>query len=156
MEIIILILSENAILFLTALSVGILFYYTKETYLLRKETQKQSQVGFTPYLSLRNLESGATFSNLGKGIALHVQTKDGIEVDSGKILSIPSIGPGEDRNLYHTSKDGKSAFTLYARELPDTIVVTYSDVLGNKYEASFSRVYPSFGVFKESSQSMLN
>ena len=153
MTLLIEILAENAMSFLTALTAVIVFYYTKETYLLRKEAQTQTQSQFTPYLALRNLEGGATFSNLGKGIALHVQVDSSVKVNSGLILLIPSIGAGENRGLYHMSKHGEGAFGLSAGELPDEVSVTYSDIMGNKYQASFSREYPGFGVFREAAQS---
>lgn len=148
--------AENGLLLLTALTALIVFYYTKETFLLRKEAQKQTQSQFTPYIALRNLEGGATLSNLGKGVALHVQVDEQVEVDSGKILLIPSIGSGEERKLYHMNKRKDGAYTLMTRELPDKIGVTYSDIMGNKYEASFSREYPGFGVFKEDFQKLIS
>jgi len=37
------IIANNTTSFLTALTAIIIFYYTKETYLLRKEAQKQTQ-----------------------------------------------------------------------------------------------------------------
>ncbi len=148
-------IAENGFLLLTALSAIIVFYYTKETYFLRKEAQKQTQIQFTPYIALRNLEEGAVFTNIGKGIALNVRVDESITVDSGKILLIPSIGSGEERKLYHMHSPSNSALVLYARELPDTIKVTYSDVAGNKYEAVFVREYAGFGVFREESQTLV-
>lgn len=146
------IIADNAMTFLTALTAVIVLYYTKETYLLRKEAQNQTQSQFTPYLSLRNMEEGAIFSNLGKGIALHVQVDPLIKFDSQSILLIPSIGAGEERKLYQMAKDGDGAFSVWARQLPDEVSITYADIMGNKYKASFSREYPGLGVFKETIQ----
>ncbi|MFA6430318.1 MAG: hypothetical protein WC229_02455 [Candidatus Paceibacterota bacterium] len=148
-------IANNAMTFLTAITVFILFYYTRETYLLRKESQKQTQIQFTPYLSLRNLDSGATLSNLGKGIALHIQVDPSIQIESQLILLIPSIGAGEDRILYSMSKNGDGAWGLITRQLPDEVGITYSDILGNNYKASFSREYKGMGVFKEVKQNKL-
>jgi hypothetical protein len=53
------------------------------------------------------------------------------------------------------SKDGDGAFGLYARELPDKVEITYSDIMGNKYKASFFREYKGMGIFKEVEQSKL-
>jgi len=149
------IIANNAISFLTALTAVIVFYYTKETYLLRKEAQKQTQSQFTPYLALRNMEEGALFANIGKGIALHVKIDPSVKVSSQPILLIPSIAAGEDRKLYQMSKDGDGAFSVWARELPDEVPITYSDIMGNQYEALFTREYPGFGVFKEKIQRKL-
>ncbi len=155
MNFIVELISNNATTLLTAITVILLFYYTKETFLLRKESQRQTQSQFTPYLSLRNLEDGATLSNLGKGIALHVQIDPSTQIKSQPILIIPSIGAGENRVLYHMSKQGNGAFTISAKELPDNIIITYSDVMGNKYKASFLREYQGMGVFKEVKQNKL-
>lgn len=142
-------------IFLTAITVLLLFYYTKETYLLRKESQKQTQSQFTPYLSLRNLDEGATLSNLGKGIALHIQVDPSVQIESQSILMIPSIGAGENRVLYYMSKNGDGAWGLTARQLPNEVNITYSDIMGNKYEVSFLREYQGMGVFKEVKQNQL-
>ena len=141
---------------LTAITVIILYFYTKETYLLRKESQKQTQNQFIPYLSLRNLDEGATFSNLGKGIALNIKVDPSIQINSRPILIIPSIGAGENRVLYYMSKSGNGAFSLRARELPNQIDITYEDILRNKYKASFLREYEGMGVFKEVEQTALD
>jgi len=156
MNLVIDIISNNAMTILTAITVIILYYYTKETYLLRKESQKQTQNQFTPYLSLRNLEEGATFSNLGQGIALNIKVDSSIQIDSQPILIIPSIGAKENRVLYCMSKSGNGAFSLRARELPDQIDITYEDILDNKYEASFLREYEKMGVFKEIKQKLVS
>ncbi|MDO8657705.1 MAG: hypothetical protein Q7K55_03120, partial [Candidatus Levybacteria bacterium] len=56
----------------TAITVVILYYYTKETYLLRKEAQRQTDTGFTPYLTLRSFDGSVHMSNLGKGVAKEI------------------------------------------------------------------------------------
>lgn len=146
---------NNTMTLLTAITVILLFYYTKETYFLRKEAQKQTQIQFTPYLSLRNLEDGATLSNLGKGIALNVQFDTSVQVDNRPILIIPSIGSGEARKIYVADKKEKDAWSVYSRELPDKVSITYSDITGNKYKASFLREYKGMGVFKEFEQNKI-
>lgn len=145
-------IAGNSIIFLTAITVLLLFYYTKETYLLRKESQKQTQSQFTPYLTLRNLEDGATLSNLGKGIAKEVQVSSSVKISSQPILLIPSIGAGEKRGIYHMDEDKEGAWVVSARDLPDEVLVTYSDILGHKYNASFKKVYEGWGIFKEATQ----
>ena len=155
MNFIVELISNNATTFLTAITVILLFYYTKETFLLRKESQKQTQSQFTPYLSLRNLDSGATLSNLGKGIALHIQVDLSVQIESQPILIIPSIGAGEDRALYCMSKDGDGAWGLIARQLPNEVSITYFDIIGNKYKALFSREYRGMGIFKEVKQNQV-
>jgi len=140
--------------FLTTITVVLLFYYTKETYFLRKESQKQTQFQFTPYLSLRNLKNGATFSNLGKGVALNIKVDESVQFNGQPFLIIPSIGSKENRLLYYMLED-KYALSLESIYLPDKINITYSDIMGNKYEASFLREYEGMGVFKEVSQKLI-
>jgi len=152
MSIYISIIAENAMTILTALTVLILFYYTKETYLLRKESQKQTQIQFTPSLALRNLKEGAAFANLGKGIARSVQVSSDVQIQSRPILLIPSIGAGEDRKLYYMGEKGDAAWIAQARELPDKVQVSYLDALGHEYRASFTREYSGMGVFREVTQ----
>jgi len=148
-------IANNAMTFLTAITVILLFYYTKETYFLRKESQKQTQFQFTPYLSLRNLENGATFSNLGKGVALNIKVDESVQFNGQPFLIIPSIGSKENRLLYYMLKD-KCALSLDSIDLPNKINITYSDIMGNKYEASFLREYEGMGVFKEVSQKLIS
>jgi hypothetical protein len=140
---------------LTAITVVLLWYYSRETNLLRKESEKQTLIQYTPYLSLRNLEDGATISNLGKGIALNIKADDSVTVKSCPLLIIPSIGPGEDRELYMMLENNIGACGVYAKELPSDVKITYQDTLGNNYEASFLREYKDFGVFREISQKKL-
>jgi hypothetical protein len=145
-------IAEYSLEILTTFTVLFLYYYTKETYLLRKEAEKQTQVQFTPYLALRNMEEGAAFANLGKGIARDVRVDDSIKIRSNSILLIPSIGAGEDRKIYQMSKDGNGAFSVHAYELPDVVAITYFDTSGKKYFARFEKEYKGMGVYKEVEQ----
>ena len=141
--------ADNATTLLTALTVLILSHYTKETYLLRKESQKQTEHLFTPYLSLRNSEDGLELVNLGKGIAKDATVDPSIEIEGSKILPIPTIGPGEERSLYYLDKEGQGSWHVHGRNVPDKILLTYLDTLGSKYRAQFVRIPNTHGLFNE-------
>src|SRR3989338_6125217 len=99
------IIADNAITFLTGLTVIILYYYTRETFLLREEAQKQTEHLFTPYLGLRNSEDGLNVINLGKGIAKEIIIDSTIQIEGRAILCIPVIGSNEERPLFYSSKE---------------------------------------------------
>jgi len=147
--------TKNAMTILTAITAVLLFIYTRETYLLRKESQKQTQSQFTPYLSLRNMKDGATLSNIGKGVALHINFDESTKADNLPILIIPSIGAGEHRVLYCMSESGNGAYSTDTLRLTDQVSITYEDIMGNKYQARFAREYSGMGVFKEVNQSII-
>ena len=149
-------LADNAVPIFTGMTVVILFYYTRETYLLRTETQKQTEHLFTPYLSVRNSEDGLKVINLGKGIAKDVRAigyipSSGTETVSIKVtLPIPTIGPTEERYLYYM--DGENAWHLHASMAPDDLRLTYSDTLGFRYKTEFKKTPGTYGLYNETSQ----
>lgn len=136
---------------LTTLTVIILYYYTKETYLLRKESQKQTDAAFTPYLTIRSSDGEIYLSNLGKGIAkdVHFET---FSVGNNKICNFPSIAPGEKRELRVWDGKNNGYWGLSTSEAPNTISFQYSDLLGNAYVASFEKQNEYQWMFNELSQ----
>lgn len=149
------IIGNNALTFLTGLTVIILYYYTNETYLLRKESQKQTAHLFTPYLSLRNSEDGLKLVNLGKGIAKDVVIDSSIKIEGFSVLPIPTIGPSEERFLYYPSGNGEGSWHVRARLVPDQFSLTYKDTIGNEYEARFMRHENTHGVFSVTQQTQI-
>lgn len=157
MELLINIVAENAIIFLTAITAGLLLFYTRETYLLRRESQNQTQSQLTPHLSLEGSESkGAILSNIGKGIALSVYFDETIQVDGQPLVVIPAIAAGEGMSVHRMASRSLGFHTVDTLSLPDMVSLTYKDVTGKKYRAEFSRVYDGLGVFKEVKQVLLN
>lgn len=135
----------------TAITVVILYYYTRETYLLRKEAQRQTDVGFTPYLTIRSYEGTVNISNLGKGIAKEVHFEE-IFVGKNRVSDIPTIGPDEKRGLQVHDVKESGYWSLSTHEAPDVIAITYKDLLGNVYSVEFSKNAEYQGGFIELSQ----
>ena len=146
---------DNIITFLTGITVILLFFYTGETYRLRKETQKQTENIFTPYLALKNLEGQLYLINLGKGIAKDVVFNPDIKINGELVANISVIGPGEEKGISVLSKEGDGFWSVLYREAPNDISFVYWDTLGNKYKANFVKVSQYLGGFSQMSQRRL-
>lgn len=145
------IVAENAMILLTALTVILLLYYTKETYLLRKEAQNQTSAAFTPYITLRSFENCVHISNLGKGIAKDIRFEP-FSVGDNPICNVPTIAPEEKRELRVLDAKEGGYWSLQTRDTPDVISLQYSDLLRNTYFASFQKRKDYQGTFIEISQ----
>lgn len=149
-------IADNALLLLTALTALIVFYYTKETYLLRKETQKQTLNLFTPYLALRYSEDySLLLVNLGKGIAKDVTFDPTTQSENQIMLSVPIIGAGEEKLFRVQSESGEGTYSAQYCKTPDNISLVYFDTLGNKYKAEFIKLKQYGNEFTELYQKML-
>lgn len=137
---------------LTAVTVIILFYYTRETYLLRKESQKQTSNLLTPYLALKRLDGALFLKNLGKGIAKEIIFSSEVQINGNFILNIPVIGPDEEKPLLVSDKESNGFWSVRYTEIPNSLSFVYWDTLSNKYCASFVKLSQYQTGFSELSQ----
>ena len=150
------ILTQYSIEFLTGITALILLVYTKETYLLRKESQKQTYHSFVPYLVIQNVkDEGLYMVNLGKGIAKDVIFEKQASIDKEQpLVNIGAIGAGEKKKMYKHSKDREGFWGInYGgyKELPEQFSISYEDLQKNKYEATFKNQteFGSYIVLKQ-------
>ena len=125
-------------IFLTALTVLILLVYTKETYLLRKESQKQTTNLLTPYLAFKTVEGDLYLANLGSGIAKDIIFGSEAKISGQPLLNINAIGAGSESKLYYPDTEEDGYWAVHLRDMPESITLSYFDQLGNKYEAKYT------------------
>lgn len=140
---------------LTVLTVLILYYYTKETYLLRREAQRQSQFLVTPYLSLHSKANAeVVISNIGKGIAKNARFEPAWNV-KGDVQGFSLIAPAETRDVLEVVNDLLE--NVSTTQIPDGVQINieFEDILKNSYRAEFRRSYSTNGRFVELFQSQI-
>lgn len=158
------------ILFITAI---VIFWYSYETFLVRKEAQKNTILGVKPILVIYwyhpigpngELEIG----NIGNGPALNIEFRISQFHNSGGYTNLRSFLTIIDNNIYHLKKDEKTKINVdsdlfndyFSATKPEfvygiknnfAIILSYNDMFNNRYQ-TIVRVYKTeenFYLFKQ-------
>ena len=108
--------------FAVVLTGAVVIWYTIETQLLRKETQKQTDIQIRPFVIIELKNREFFLKNLGHGPALNVQVRP-VQISSEESIVIkfgemrPTINPGETVELkaegFHKGNPTGSFFTAH-------------------------------------------
>ena len=108
--------------FAVVLTGAVVIWYTLETQLLRKETQKQTEIQIRPFVIIELKNREFSLKNLGHGPALNVQVRP-VQVSSEESIiikfgeMIPTINPGETVGLkaesFHKGNPTGNFFTAH-------------------------------------------
>src|SRR5262245_29008515 len=75
-------------LIVTVITAIVLIWYTIETYRLRKEAQKQTELQLRPFVILEVYQGNFSVRNIGNGAAVNVRVHQGQELDqAGNVMS---------------------------------------------------------------------
>jgi hypothetical protein len=146
-------LSESTNYYVLILTGIVIFWYAYETYLLRKEAQKNTINSVKPILIVdRYLFGGALeVINVGSGPALNIESRISYFHGTGEYTRLQEILKETESNYYHIAKNTKKNISINREIFEDyysgiynengvgignsfALILTYNDMFGNKYQ----------------------
>jgi len=128
--------------FLIGATVVLLFFYTKQTYLLRKATVAQNELMLRPSIIALSGNNGIRLKNIGNGSAINIYIEE-IEVSG---ISIPELGFNNEKMLLRI--DVSEIFVEPHKELKFVFSGSSENAKFNKFIKDKSIEYFGFPFFK--------